>query len=89
MALGARPQDVLRLMLGEGLLVTTIGLAIGFILSLGVARLLGRMLWEISPTDPITFVSAPVLLAAAALLAAYLPARRATRVTPTTALRHE
>jgi predicted permease len=89
MALGATPANVLWLVLREGLVVTLVGLGLGLVLSLGSARLLSRFLYEVSASDPLVFLSAPLLLAAAALLASYLPARWATKVMPTTALRYE
>ena len=88
-ALGARSADVLWLMLRDGLAVTAIGLGIGLVLAWGMGQLLRGMLYQISPQDPLTFLLAVIALAAAALLAAYLPARKATRIAPTTALRHE
>ena len=89
MALGARPLDVLVQLLRQGLSLALVGLGIGLVLSLIVAQLLSSALWEVSSTDPVTFVGASILLTLAALLATYLPSRRATRVTPTAALRHE
>jgi predicted permease len=89
MALGATRGDVLRLVLREGLTLTAAGLAAGLVLALGAGRLVGSLLYQVSPADPLIFGVAPLLLAASALLAAYLPARRATRVAPITALRTE
>ena len=89
MALGASPQDVLRMVLREGIGLAAVGLGLGFVLALGAGRLLGSLLYDVSPHDPVIFVSAPLVLAAATLLACYLPARRATRVVPLTALRSE
>jgi predicted permease len=89
MALGASPGDVRRLVLGEGLRLLGAGLGIGLVLSALVARALAGMLYEVSATDPATFTLAPVLLGLATLLACELPARRATRIAPMTALRHE
>ena len=76
-------------MLRDGLKVTAVGLAIGLVLSWGTGQLLQGMLYQISPQDPLTFLLGVIALASAALLAAYLPARKATRIAPTTALRHE
>jgi putative ABC transport system permease protein len=87
MALGASPLDAQRLVLGEGLRLAGVGIAVGIVLSLVATRLLGTMLYGVTPTDPLTFAIVPVLLAGVALLASYLPARRATRIDPTTALR--
>lgn len=88
-ALGARPRDLVWMVVREGLALTGVGVAIGLLLSLAVGRLLGSLLYEVSANDPLVLASAPLLLIAAALLAAYLPARRATRVPPTVALRYE
>ncbi len=88
-ALGARKGDVLRMLLGEGLALTGLGIALGLVLSLGVGRLLSGMLFGIGATDPITFAATALLLAAAALLAVWLPARRAAKVEPMVALRAE
>jgi predicted permease len=89
MALGASPHDVLRLVLKEGLLLTVPGLLIGTLAALAGARVLGGMLVNISPADPLTFALAAVFLVFVAALASYLPARRATRVDPAVALRSE
>ena len=89
MALGAVPADVKRLVLGQGAGLVLAGAAVGLVISLAVTLALGRMLVMISTTDPLTFVVITVLLCASALLACYLPARRATRVQPVEALRHE
>jgi len=76
-------------MLRESVAVTVAGLAIGLLLSAAIGRLVSAGLFGVSPADPLVFVGCTALLAAAAMLAAYLPARRATRTDPTTALRHE
>jgi predicted permease len=89
MALGATSSDVLWLVLREGLTLTFAGLGVGLLLSWGVARLIGGLLYEVSALDPLVFVVAPTILAVAAMAASYLPARRATRVLPLTALRTE
>ena len=88
-ALGATSGDTLWLIVREGLILTTVGLALGVLLAAGVARLLSSLLYEVSALDPLAFVVAPSILAAASLLASYLPARRAATVDPLTALRHE
>ena len=73
----------------QGVLQTAVSVALGLALSLGAGRVLSTMLFSVSPADPVSLVVAAVLLSAAALLACYLPARRATRVSPLTALRTE
>jgi predicted permease len=88
-ALGATPSDVLRLVLGQGLRLALMGVLIGVLGALALTRLLAGMLFEIKPSDPFTLASVAVLLSAVALLACYIPARRATRVDPMFALRHE
>jgi putative ABC transport system permease protein len=89
MAVGARPRDVLGLVIRQGLAATTVGLVGGFLAALALTRLMAGMLFGVSPHDPATFVAATVLLAAIAVLATYLPARRATLVDPVEALRTE
>lgn len=89
MALGATKADVLKLILHQGLAVTAIGLVIGVGCALGAARLLTALLYGVSPSDPVTIVCVILGLAAATTLACYIPARRAMRVDPTTALRYE
>jgi ABC-type antimicrobial peptide transport system permease subunit len=89
MALGAGRGDVLWLVLREGLLLTAVGVGAGLLLSAGAARLLDSLLYEVSTIDPMVFMLAPLVLTGSALLASYLPARRATRVVPMVALRHE
>jgi putative ABC transport system permease protein len=87
MALGASPDDARFMVLREGLGMAAIGIAAGLPAAVFAARLLGGLLVGVKPTDPATFVAVPLLLAAVALLASYLPARRATLVDPTVALR--
>jgi predicted permease len=89
MALGAHPRDVLGLIMRQGLRLTLIGLAVGFLAAWAVTRLLKALLLGVSATDPLTFASVALLLLSVALLACYLPARRATRVDPLTALRRD
>jgi predicted permease len=88
-ALGAQKKDVIRLVLGEGARLVLAGLACGLAVALGMARLLSSLLFGISATDPATFAGIALLLSAVALLACYLPARRAMRVDPMVALRYE
>ena len=89
MALGASPRQVMTKVLREGLTSTALGLVLGFALSLATGRVLGRALYGISATDPLTYGGVFVLFASASLVACYLPARRAARVNPTVALRIE
>jgi ABC-type antimicrobial peptide transport system permease subunit len=88
-ALGASPRDVLRLVLRGGMTLTALGLAIGVAAALAVTRLLGSLVFGISPRDPLTPGASAVLLTMVALLACYLPARRAARIDPLLALRTE
>lgn len=89
LALGARPRDVLRMVLRRGLLLTGIGLVMGIAGALALGRVVQSLLFNTSASDPVTLAAVAVLLALVALLASYLPARRATRVDPLVALRYE
>jgi predicted permease len=89
MALGARRADVLLMVLREGARMAACGVVAGIAFSLALTRLLSSMLFGVTPTDPITFTAVALLLALVALLASYIPARRATQVDPLTALRYE
>jgi len=89
MALGAQRGNVLRLVLREGLLLAVGGIAAGLLGALAVVRVMGTLLYGIRPTDPVTFGAITLLLGAVALLACWLPARRAARVHPMEALRYE
>jgi putative ABC transport system permease protein len=89
LALGARPGGLLKLVIGKAMLMVLVGLALGGGAALGLTRVLASLLYDTSPTDRVTWVVAGALLAAVALLACYIPARRAMRVDPMVALRHE
>jgi len=89
MAIGARPNDVVRLMLGEGGRLAVAGVVAGSLIALAAARLIRGLLFEVSATDPLTFAAVAAGLLTVALLASYIPARRATRVDPMIALRGE
>jgi len=89
LALGAQRGDLLKLVLGQGLTLTMVGVAAGLALALALTRFLSSMLVGVSAADPITFAAIGLLLAVVALMASFLPARRAMKVDPITALRHE
>lgn len=89
LALGARPNGILQLILRQGLVLALIGCAIGLAGAFAVTRLLSSMLYGVSPRDAVTFTGIPLLLLVVALLASYIPARRAMQVDPMVALRYE
>ena len=89
MALGADPADILKMMLGRSLAVIGTGVAVGLLVALGATRTIASLLVGVSPSDPLTFAAVVLLLSTVALLACWIPARRATRVSPLVALRYE
>jgi ABC-type lipoprotein release transport system permease subunit len=89
MALGAQPKDVLDVIVGHGMRLVLVGLCIGVAGALVVTRWMSSVLFDVTPTDPLTFVVVAALLGIVAFLAAYVPARRAMRMDPMVALRYE
>ena len=89
MALGAQPRTILKLIMGRGLVLVTVGAVIGVLASFGLTRFMENMLFGVTPTDPLTFVAIVLLLGVVALLACLLPAQRAMRVDPIVVLRHQ
>ena len=88
-AIGAEPWSILRLVVGDGLKLALLGAALGIAAAFALMRLLSSLLYGVGEYDPVTFLAMPAALVAAAVLAAYLPARRAMRVDPVVALRQE
>ena len=89
MAVGARRRDVLKLVMGQGARLAAVGLAAGVLGALALTRLMASLLFGVTATDPATFATVALLMMAVALLACFVPARRAMRVDPMVALRHE
>jgi ABC-type antimicrobial peptide transport system permease subunit len=89
MALGAQGKTVQWMILREGFAMVGAGLALGLLLAFGIGKIVSSILFEVSSTDPLAFTLAPAVLATAALLATWLPARRATKISPMVALRTE
>jgi putative ABC transport system permease protein len=89
MALGAQSADVLRLFINQGMAVVLLGLGLGLLGAFALTRVMRGLLFGVGATDPLTFASVALLLSLIAMLACYLPARRAARLDPLLALRHE
>jgi putative ABC transport system permease protein len=88
-ALGAQRRDILRLILGQGMKLTLIGLSVGLVLSFILTRLMKEFLYQVRATDPMMFLIVSLILAGVALAACWIPAQRATKVDPILALRYE
>jgi putative ABC transport system permease protein len=89
MAIGARPAEIVRMILGQGMGLALVGVVVGLATAFGLTRAVKSLLFEVAPNDPTTFVGVAAVLATAALAACYLPARRAAKVDPLRALRSE
>ena len=88
-ALGAEPQKILRMVIGRSMKLSLIGVAIGLVASFALTRFLSSLLYDTSPTDPLTFTAVAVALIAVAIAASATPARRAMQIDPISALRHD
>ena len=89
MALGAQKSDILKMIVGQGVKLAMTGVIIGIVGALALTRFLSSLIYGVKPTDPLTFIAVSLILIAVALAACYIPARRAAKVDPMVALRHE
>src|SRR5262249_17042784 len=89
LSLGAQPARLLRSVLGEGLILTSVGVVVGVIGAFFLTRTITSLLFEVSATDPVVYTGVPIILIAVAMLACYIPARRASLVDPIIALRYD
>jgi putative ABC transport system permease protein len=89
LALGARPADIMRMIISHGLTVALFGIAIGLAAAFALTRFIRSLLYEVSPTDPLTFIAMPIVIAVVVIAATSIPARRATKVDPMSSLRYE
>jgi len=89
MALGARRSNIVRLIVNEGIHLSIAGIAFGLLGTIALTRLMRSLLFEVNPTDPLTFAGVSILLLVVALTACYIPARRAAKTDPVAALRHD
>ena len=88
-ALGAEPSSVLRLVVAQGTRVALMGAGVGVVAAFGLTRMMGKLLYGVAPSDPVTFIVVTFVLCGVAVVASYLPARRATRIDPLSALRSD
>jgi putative ABC transport system permease protein len=89
MALGAQPRDILKMVVGQGGFLALIGVVVGLLVAFAATRVLNSLLFGVGVSDPVIFILVSVLLATVALVASYIPARRATRINPLNALRYD